>query len=113
MDNFLRALAALLCLCWAGETLAGRASPQSSKSHGKSLAKVNVHPSIANNYVPPKSMAAKKAEEIEFYKQCMYGETELERTKYVLALNAKWRFSPLLSGAPEKQIGRASCRERV
>lgn len=108
MNNLLRVIFALCCLVFVTEASVARIPEKPNRSHGKSLPMVHVRPGIARSFVPPKSMAAKKAEEIAFYKQCMYGETELDRTTYVLALNAKWRRNPSLKGAPEK-IGYEVC----
>ena len=108
MNYSLRGFAVLLCLLFAREAYAGHVASHSPKGNGKALPKVHARPSIAKHFIPLKSIAVKKAREIAFYKQCMYGETELERITYVLALNAKWRYSPLLGGGPEK-IGYEVC----
>lgn len=108
MNYSLRGFAVLLCLLFAGEAYAMHVDAHTRKRHGKALPKVHARPSIAKNFIPPKSIAVNKAKEIAFYKLCMYGETELERITYVLALNAKWRYSPLLGGGPEK-IGYEVC----
>lgn len=89
-----RILIALIALFLSLPSEAGR-----KKVHHAPLAKVT--PRIAKNYVPPLYTPKSMAETIEFYKHCMYDETD-DRIGYAINLNMKWRMDPSLRGSPEK-----------
>ena len=95
MNSFYRMLVILITLALS---LNAGAAPH-KKAKKKPLASVT--PSIAKDYVPPARTTKNMAETIEFYKHCMYDETD-DRIQYAISLNMKSKDDPSLRGTPEK-----------